>query len=98
MNSEDGTAAVIRRIGPEEEYRTLGVFISASGRYGMQVIKMRRQACEWAANIRASSLNSDEKLIALNQYLLPQLGYPLPCITVNNKELEKLQTTINNTV
>ena len=41
-NSEDGTV-IIQRIGSDEEYRTLGAFISASRTYKAKTTKIKRE-------------------------------------------------------
>ena len=59
-NSDDGAHVVIKRIGLHEDYRTLGVLISASGIYRKQSIKIKRQIEIWCAKIRCNDLTGEE--------------------------------------
>ena len=42
-HSQNGQEEIVKIIGPNEEYRTLGAYISVSGEYGTQLKVLRKK-------------------------------------------------------
>lgn len=84
IHIQNGEAAVIKRIGPDEDYRTLlGIFLSVNGNFGPQPAILTKTTRDWLYKVRHSLLNRVEKLIAYGKFLLPQVLYVTPCLYTN---------------
>ena len=88
--SQDGTEAVVKRIGPHKEYRTLGAFISSSGSFTTQVKVLTRKTRDWVYKIKYSALSECDKLLAYNAFLLPQVLYTTPCLQLDHATLQRI--------
>ena len=42
QNSQDGKEVIVKKIGPDEEYRALGAFISASSKFEAQIRVLKK--------------------------------------------------------
>ena len=93
-NSKDKSEAIIKRIGPDEEYRTLGTHICATGFYKKQLKQMTQQVIIWCARVQQSRWTNLEIRVAFQQYLLPKIGYAVPVIDIESVAYQKLQTKI----
>ena len=88
--SQDGLEAVVKRISPCEEYRTLGAFISSSGVAKTQVKVLTQKTRDWVYKIKYSALTDCDKILAYNTFLLPQVLYTTPCMQLNHVTLQKM--------
>ena len=70
---------VIRRIGANQSYRSLGVFLATNGCQLKQKQVLQEKSRTWSIKMRNSFLTGEEKLISYRQQLLPSLQFPLSC-------------------
>ena len=80
IESQSGRSTIIRRLGPEESYRTLGAYINVAGTFGVQIKYLTTKTRDWAYKIKHSPLNSADRYLAFTTCLIPQLRYPLACM------------------
>jgi hypothetical protein len=81
----------VPRISPYSSYRTLGVYISPSGSCRKAISILRSIADDYASKIIPSSLNRDEALTSYLQYLVPKIGFPLPALSLTEKQCTYIQ-------
>ena len=89
-HSQNGQEEIVKRIGPNEEYRTLGAYISVSGEYGTQLKVLRKKTRDWVYRIRNSILSGTNKFLAYNMFLLPQVLYATPCMMADPVSLQRI--------
>ena len=82
---------IIRRIPPGKAYRTLGVFVAATGQQEKQKEVLQGKSREWSIKMKYSNLTGEEKLISYQQQLLMRLQYPLPCTLLTRSQLAQVQ-------
>jgi hypothetical protein len=67
------------RIEPQSAFRTLGVYISASGSQQKQMEVPRIAAQTYGDQLKVSIVSPPEAYLSYALYLRPKLSYPLPC-------------------
>ena len=82
---------VIRRIGANQSYRSLGVFLAANGCQLKQKQVLQEKSRTWSIKMRNSFLTGEEKLISYRQQLLPSLQFPLSCTMMTQQQLNQVQ-------
>ena len=85
---------VVPRLEPTQGFRTLGVYITPSGRYAEQVKVLRRYAEEFKQQIAVSNLTPAEAYCCLMQYIRPKINYPFPCVSLTETECRRIQAPI----
>ncbi|MFO0446277.1 MAG: hypothetical protein ACK51L_01300, partial [bacterium] len=84
----------VPRLEPTQGFRTLGVYITPSGRYAEQVKVLRRYAEEFKQLIAVSNLTPAEAYCCLMQYIRPKINYPFPCVSMTETECRRIQAPI----
>ena len=90
VQSETGEEAEIRRLDPDEAYRTLGAWIAADGGQGKQLNVLAAMVTVWVNCISESSLNSRDRQLAYTAFLKRQLLYPIGCSSIQQNDLKRL--------
>jgi hypothetical protein len=67
------------RIEPTQAFKTLGVYILASGCQNRQMEILRTSSQHYYDHIQNSTLSPQEAYTSYALYLCPRLSYPLPC-------------------
>ena len=88
--SKNGQRAVIPRLNPNQGYRTLGIWIAASGCQQKQLEIMEAKVSLWLDNVKGSLLNALDKQLAYKAFLRAQIHYPLGCSALKYKDAKKL--------
>ena len=89
-HSQNGKEEIVKRIGPNEEYCTLGAYISVTGEHGTQLKVLWKKTRDWTYRIKNSCLNGTDKLLAYNMFLLPQVLYATPCMMADLVSLQRI--------
>jgi hypothetical protein len=74
-----------------DTYRTLGVYLSPSGKVEAAVKVLEEKAKDYQIKIATSKLPREAALLSYNVYLLPKLGYPLPAMSLNENTCYSIQ-------
>jgi hypothetical protein len=75
-----------------DTYRTLGVHISPSGDTSAAVKVLLTKATQYQSKIATSHLPKEAALLSYTMFLLPQLGYPLPAMTLSEADCHTIQS------
>jgi hypothetical protein len=86
----------VPRISPNSSYRTLGVHISPSGSCMKAMHILRTTAEDYASKIIPSTLHREEALTSYLQYLVPKIGFPLPALSLTEKQCSHIQAPALN--
>jgi hypothetical protein len=79
------------RIEPTAAFRTLGVYISASGCQKKQMEVLRSHAQRYGSLLQSSTLSPSEAYLSYALYLRPKLSYPLPCTSFTPDQCRAIQ-------
>lgn len=82
---------VVKRIPPGKAYRTLGVFVAATGQQETQKEILQGKSRDWSIKMKYSNLTGEEKLLSYQRQLLMRLQYPLSCTLLTRKQLAQVQ-------
>lgn len=74
------------RIEPTASFRTLGVYITLSGRQHKQAATLRQYSEDYQSKIINAPLTSDEAYISYILFLQPRLTYPLPVSSLTQQQ------------
>jgi hypothetical protein len=79
------------RIEPTQAFKTLGVYISASGCLKWQMEILHTSSQHYYDHIQNSTLSPQEAYMSYALYLHPRLSYPLPCTSFSSAQCRRLQ-------
>jgi hypothetical protein len=82
---------ILPRIEPNQAFKTLGVYISASGCQQKQLEVLRVTAQQYFESVHKSSLFPSEAYLSYSLYLRPKLSYPLPCTSLTLSQCRTIQ-------
>ena len=74
----------------DEAHKLLGVYTDPSSTNTAQIEYMRNQTREWGTRMRKSTLPSALKLLSYKMELLPQVQYPLPAVSLSERQLQHI--------
>ena len=84
----------VTRLGTEEAYETLGVFLAPTGDHSVEYKHLLNKANQWADRLRTAPLCDYEAAMALKATILKTLEYPLPAIFLSDQECNKLMSIV----
>jgi hypothetical protein len=76
----------------------LGVYISPSGNYSKQIEILQQKADTFAARIQSPRIKPVDVITFLRTTYAPAMGYVLPCLAVDEEELQPVQSKIMSAV
>jgi hypothetical protein len=79
------------RIEPTQAFKTLGVYILASGCQNRQMEILRTSSQHYYDHIQNSTLSPQEAYTSYALYLRPRLSYPLPCTSLTSSQCRRIQ-------
>jgi len=82
----------VPQLSTSDTYRTLGVHISPSGSTKKAQHVLQQQALHYSSKTIASSFTQKAALMSYKLYIIPQLSYPLPAMTLTEQECSKIQS------
>jgi hypothetical protein len=82
---------ILPRIEATQAFRTLGVYISASGCQKEQIKVLRTSAQRYYESINTSVLTPSEAYISYSSYMRPRLTYSLPCTSSTQLQCRQVQ-------
>ena len=91
QGSDHTTQYIIKRINIDTPYRTLGIYITASGEQTKQFKILLQHSNTWKRQMDTSTLSDLEKITAYQMFILPKLTYPLPYTLLSKEELTRIQ-------
>lgn len=71
-----------------DSFRTLEVYIPPSGSQLKQTKILRQHSEHYNIHVNNSTLTSDEAYTSYMQYLHPKIIYPLPCLSLTQKQYQ----------
>ena len=100
IESQRGMATIIRHLGPEESYRTLGAHINVAGSFELQIKYITTKTRDWDYKIKHRPINRADRYLAFTTCLIHKLRYPLAFIYAPEYELRSayrsaLQVVLN---
>ena len=84
----------IPRIEPTQAFRTLGLYLTPSGCNKGALIKLQEIVITYATAIIGARINRQQALVSYVQYLLPRLRYQPPLLSLSQRALEQLHSTV----
>ena len=90
----NGTRQTLEKIDSHQGKETLGVILSPDGNNESQVEKLCDKAKEWSDYVLTGHLSSSEARLALDTTIMRTLSYPLPALTLSEKECNKIMKPI----
>jgi hypothetical protein len=73
---------------------TLGVILAPDGNNQAMVEALVSKASEWRDHIQTGFLNAQDSHLALHSMILKTLQYPLPALTLSEKDCDKIMALI----
>jgi len=85
---------VVPRLEPTKGFRTLGVYITPSGKLSKQAKVLREHAENFKDLIQLSSLTGSEAYCCYMMYIHPKITYPFPCISLTEQQCRHIQAPV----
>ena len=89
-----GTEPQLELLNPHDAKRMLGVYLAIDGSNEVQITHMKKIAKQWYEKIRVGHLTRYDAWMALNATVMKKLEYPLPALTLNKKDCQKIMSPI----
>jgi hypothetical protein len=90
-SGHSSSSTQLPRIEPTSAFKTLGIYISASGCQQKQMEVLRASAQTYCDNLKTSMLSPPEVYLSYALYLRPKLSYPLPCTSLTPAQCQTIQ-------
>ena len=94
FEDKDGNTQTLQRLSTSTASETLGVFLAPDGNSSKQREQMRNVSVTFRDNIRSGFLNKTDAWHAMNTTVLKTLQYPLPALTLSEKECNHIMAPV----
>lgn len=86
----DGRMTELEQVEPSEARETLGVFLAPDGNNSTAISNLKKKARDWSNLVLTGHLSADDIRTALNTTIVKSLEYPLPALTLTEKECKEI--------
>jgi hypothetical protein len=91
-------ANIIHRIDNNTAARNLGVYLNANGTFSHHAKVVKTKSDALAHRLQSSPLSRTLSLLYYRTTFLPAIGYSLPVTSMNDTELQQVQTLMNRVI
>lgn len=85
------TPESVPRIEVNDNFRTLGVYLTPNGSQVEQIKRLRQHSTSYASRVVKSTLSPDQAYWSYMSYLRPRINYPLPCTSLTQTQCRYIQ-------
>jgi hypothetical protein len=86
----EGTMTELDQLESSEARETLGVYLSPDGNNTKAVAQLRKKGKDWSELVSTGHLTAKDVRLALDTTIIKSLEYPLPALTLTEKECKEI--------
>jgi hypothetical protein len=94
VNNIQNERMKLKRLEPDQAYKTLGVYLAPDGNLSGQYEKLMSLAIGWADAMRTGTISKEDAWLALSSTIWRSLSYPLAALLLSKQQWEAIMSPI----